>query len=437
MKAMTGKIGYLAVLAVVSLTWSSLAQGPLVPPGPPGPTMKTLSQIEPRTAITGLPYTIAAPGSYYLTTNLACSTWDGITIAACNVTVDFNGFSLANPNGTYSCVSGGPGANNVTIRNGAINGWGWGIDLENASCRIENILIYSNTFGFYASLQVGDRSLINGCGVFTNACSGIIAGKQSRVVDCWVIGNHGLGVSCQNESTVERCIIRDNTVGLYLSRSSVMNCVVAGSGGEGIVSDSGGNVIRNTLVHSNGYSGINIGDNSVVEGCSAVGNGLAYVGQGSGITVGDCSVLKDNVARANVYEGLKTGKGATVTHCSAMQNGWHGISVADCSTVAGCTVRGNSRDGILATYSAFIRDNACDLNTSNGIHVVNFNNRIDNNNLTGNFVGLLVETGGNVIIRNTARFTWGNGNYSIAGGNDTGPIGQAATATSPWANLSN
>ena len=40
------------------------AQGPLAPPGPPGPTMKTLDQIEPRTPISSLPFTISASGSY-------------------------------------------------------------------------------------------------------------------------------------------------------------------------------------------------------------------------------------------------------------------------------------------------------------------------------------------------------------------------------------
>jgi hypothetical protein len=41
----------------------------------------------------------------------------------------------------------------------------------------------------------------------------------------------------------------------------------------------------------------------------------------------------------------------------------------------------------------------------------------------------------NIIIRNSVS---GNGanNYSIANGNDVGPVGTAATSTSPWANIS-
>lgn len=40
------------------------------PPGPIMPTMKTLVEVEPRTAINSLPFNVTAPGSYYLTGDL-------------------------------------------------------------------------------------------------------------------------------------------------------------------------------------------------------------------------------------------------------------------------------------------------------------------------------------------------------------------------------
>jgi hypothetical protein len=41
----------------------------------------------------------------------------------------------------------------------------------------------------------------------------------------------------------------------------------------------------------------------------------------------------------------------------------------------------------------------------------------------------------NVIVRNSVSGN-GSGNYQNPGNNDFGPIGTAATATSPWANIS-
>src|SRR5215831_14797408 len=71
------------------------AQGSLTPPGAPAPGMKTLTQLEPRTPIASAPFTISAPGSYYLTTNVSVSAGDAITIATNNVTLDLRGFTIS------------------------------------------------------------------------------------------------------------------------------------------------------------------------------------------------------------------------------------------------------------------------------------------------------------------------------------------------------
>src|ERR1051325_5982475 len=81
-----------------------LAQGNLAPPGAPAPTMKSLAQIEPRTPISSLPFSITQPGSYYLSGNLTGTT--GITIAASGVTLDLNGFELVGGAGSGILVTG-------------------------------------------------------------------------------------------------------------------------------------------------------------------------------------------------------------------------------------------------------------------------------------------------------------------------------------------
>src|SRR5260370_6407387 len=89
-------IGLALFLSTLDPQLSTLfAQGNLAPPGAPAPTMKSLDQIEARTPISSAPFTISAPGSYYLTKDLSVTTGNGITISADNVTLDLNGFTIS------------------------------------------------------------------------------------------------------------------------------------------------------------------------------------------------------------------------------------------------------------------------------------------------------------------------------------------------------
>lgn len=102
----------------------AFAQGPLTPPGAPAPMMKTLDQIEPRALIVSAPFTITAPGSYFLGSNLTVSAGNAITIAASGVTLDLNGFTIqstASPAGGTGILIGS-GQRNLAIFNGHIQG---------------------------------------------------------------------------------------------------------------------------------------------------------------------------------------------------------------------------------------------------------------------------------------------------------------------------
>ena len=110
------------------------------------------------TPITALPYTITAQGVYCLTHNLgtASTTGDAIRINASNVTIDLNGYRLSN-------LAAGAGTNakgiyayqrkNITIRNGSIRGFLYGIHLSDTSPYtassghlVEDIRADGNTF---------------------------------------------------------------------------------------------------------------------------------------------------------------------------------------------------------------------------------------------------------------------------------------------------
>jgi hypothetical protein len=91
-------------------------------------------------AITAIPTTIIAPGSYCLTGNIttqaAFTFGTAITVSADNVTIDLSGYTLSNlPAGTATNAIGiqAIGHNNVTVMNGTVRGFWIGIQLTGAS----------------------------------------------------------------------------------------------------------------------------------------------------------------------------------------------------------------------------------------------------------------------------------------------------------------
>jgi hypothetical protein len=181
------------------------AQGALTPPGPPAAIMKTLDQIEARTPISSLPYTIANGGSYYLTGNLTTGASNGIVVAASGVTLDLNGYTiyssvaLAQNGGTAILLDGS--ITDVTIQNGHIfsgvvhtgfgyfgSGFGFGIYGGAADITVRNVSISGCQFtGILLSV---DSTLVESCQVQTVGNDGIDASmvKNSSALDCGTEG---------------------------------------------------------------------------------------------------------------------------------------------------------------------------------------------------------------------------------------------------------
>ncbi|MCA9277040.1 MAG: right-handed parallel beta-helix repeat-containing protein [Phycisphaerales bacterium] len=409
-RALLAGIGGLAAGAM--LTGRAQA-GPLdPPPGPIAPTGKPLTELEPRIAIssTNTPgdadsmFKITQPGSYYLTSNITGVIGrHGIKVAASGVTINLNGFimrGLGNLQGAFDGIYAQSGEERITVRNGHVELMGrHGVNLEAASgCAVEHVSVSLCTL------------------------SGIRGGSTGRVSSCHTMRNSGVGsfagIQCGNGSLVTNCIaelnIGDGISAFFGAR--IESCTSRSNGGRGIATNDRC-TISGCVVTENSSDGI-----QCVSGC-AITDSITVLNARFGIAC-TSGAITGCTARENGAGGIATNAGSTIHGCSTTQNASYGISVGFSSSVAGCASYANTGDGIVAYGRCSILDNTCGYNGNNGdgsgIHTIESSNRIEGNTCTNNDRGLLIESTGNIIIRNTC-----SGNtlhYVIASGNRYGPI---------------
>jgi hypothetical protein len=363
------------ITLIVSLLFSlhsAFAQGNLTPSAPPGPTMVTLSQMEPRTPISSLPYTISQGGSYYLTTNLV-SHGDAITINANGVTLDLGGFTISSATN--------PAMGTAILLNGAVT----------------NVAIFNG-------------HIISG---ITNSSSGSYAGSgfangiydpgtpvNVRVKDVSVTGVLDYGIVLGTASTlVEACVV--NVAGMDgIQANTVFDSTALNAGSDGVISETAENCYGSTVVNYGdaifGYmlencygstSGNGFGINaSTAENCwgySAGGPGIftdtaencyGYTVTGYGIEAQaavNCQGISDGsgtgifaiVEAQNCSGQSSTGIGlvaASATSCSGSSNGsGYGLDVT--YQALGCYGYSASGTGLIAFLA-----NSCVGNTTSG-----------------------------------------------------------------------
>lgn len=275
-------------------------------------------------------------------------------------------------NGTGDGIAAAAGSGAVEVKNGTVSGWtGDGVDLQ---------------FTALGSVVRDIRALGNGN-------DGILVTLGTSILDCVARGNGQCGIQMSGAAcTISRCTVTGNT--------------------QGICSTFSGHVVADSTASFNSGTGINI----------------------TGSTVVNCT------ANENASSGISAGSGSQVSHCTAFSNGDAagevGILANAGSSVTDCTASSNAGDGIQLNADDYAARNTCDSNGTvdgAGIHATNSDNRIEDNNVTDNDRGIDVDLAGNTIFKNSAS---GNTvNFDIVAGNDVGPIGTAAAAASPWANI--
>lgn len=371
---------------------SLFPQGALTPPGGPLPTMKSLDQLdaklEARTPISAIPFTITAPGSYYLTNNVTVAVPDGvgIIIQADDVTIDLNGFTMVGGGGgTAYGIRAAVTQQNICIRNGTVRGFANG-GVRGENCRNS----------FFEALRVSD---IGGGGSGT-LTAGIAAGPGSTVKDCVV---HAMIGAVPGLRSGDGC--------------TFTGCTVTGGG-----SGSGG-------------KGFDLGSFVTVVNCTAQGN------TGIGISVGSGSTVTHCTASANLSTGFSIGPGSTIVECTAGANGGSGIQTAFGAEVRNCTARSNAMSGIIVPNECYVVGNNCsNNNTTNpagyvgGLIATGEANRIEANSCVYNAnLGLAsaVTDSLSIIVRNSARGNTAN----YVGTVWATPAGNAPISTQPWINF--
>lgn len=353
----------------------ALAQGSLTPPGAPAAMMKTLDQLEARTPISSLPYTISASGSYYLTTNLTGgTTGDGITITVDNVTLDLNGFTLAgNPSYTGVVFSGA--RKNVSVINGTVYNWLRG-------------------------------------GVMATNSTGCLF-ERLRISNC-----SSAGLSAGFNSTIKDCVATANNHGIVASNGcNIATCVISGNSGTGLRS-AGGAVIANCTVVSNGFYGILAGLGSTVTHCTVQGNTSGGIGNIFSGKVTDCNV------EGNFGNGIEVGFYSTVRNCNVTGNTNNGIALGNNNVAVDNTCIDNGTTG--STNAA-------------GIYFGNNNRVEGNSLIGNATRGLKATSSYNLVIRNMASFnTVSNFDMGTAPANYVGATvsGNISSNTFPHANIS-
>ncbi len=393
MRVKTVVTGMLACLAGVVF-----GQGSLTPPGAPAPTMKTLDQVEPRTAISSLPYTITQPGSYYVSKDLT-SVGDGITIAADNVTLNLMGFTLTGTTFT-SGILGQSVQKNIVIKNGYLRNWGeHGICLNGVIGVVLKDL--SSTDNGNDGFAVGANTLVTDCVASGNGDDGFSSdGGSNRFVrcrsqdneygfymysvanqlnECEALGCSYVGIHIKNDSVLEgNTVIGNGSYGVQVVGigSYIANNIVKGNANN--YSLSQGNQLNillceipetiswpcsvkfaGTLICTNkSVTGITVAANDVtidMNGHTLVGPGVgSWNGIYQGSTYRNLTVKNGKVIRWEAATGIKADGIATVLSDLQVSTNNFGVFTATCGTIKNCTAYNNSNCGIEINFMGTI-----------------------------------------------------------------------------------
>ncbi|OHB55553.1 MAG: hypothetical protein A2Y07_03205 [Planctomycetes bacterium GWF2_50_10] len=314
------------LIAALCLISTPLFAGNLEPTAAPGSTMKPLSEIEPGTAISSLPYTISTSGSYYFTANLTIpNSLNGVSINADNVTIDLKGFTLDGNKVVTHAISAAK-RKNITIKNGIfVNWYANGLYLgDSNNCRIEN-LSFSNTGR--SAISVGNNAIVQKC---------IIA-------NCRDSSNYS-AISATGQAIITNCVVSDcNYIGIKTQdRAIISDCSVKNCGDAGIVT-SNTSIIKNCVTVDNGDYGLRVDAGSIVESCAALNNA------DHGMYINNSTAINNNCSSNQASGMFVTGTGCRIESNTCNNNTAYGFYIS--SSSSNVVVRNFAKGNLSGNYS--------------------------------------------------------------------------------------
>ncbi len=307
--------------------------------------MKTLQQVEPRTPIESLPFTITASGSYYLTKNLQFTATSGnaINVKTSDVTIDLQGFTLSSTAAvTGDAVAIASNLGDICVANGAIAG-----TTTVSISGTKPSRIWTPTLGGFNN------------GIVTTAASG----KSSQFSRLRMSGCRSSGIDSDGHDLIREVTASMNgEKGILAPSGTLVGCLgfQNGTGGlqaesitNGVASSNGGYEINGfRLSHcessdnSAGYIGVDLSNTSAASNCLALRNdpvGFYRVGKISDCTSSDNAegfaepiLVRDSASKSNGGMGISSGATAAIENSRVNSNGGLGISLGLRLRVSGC-----------------------------------------------------------------------------------------------------
>ena len=259
-----------------------------------------------RTAINTVPYTINAPGSYYLAADLSHTgtSTDAITINADNVTLNLNGFTLSGPgtstgSGNRGIVTNGT---NTVLLNGSVTLFGG--------------------YGIYEANFAGKGMRLANISAIANGNTGaFLGGTEQHVISCYFSANLGHGVRTGSGSIIEGSIANLNGGDgiIVSSTTTIRNNITKNNALSGIYGNTAAQIVGNTVAFNNSsnsttHGGIYVWEHSLVKNNTFYGNQNAGIYVAGGVNINGSAIEENHITQSIGYGIIFAGSGNLFTN---------------------------------------------------------------------------------------------------------------------------